>query len=216
MENPRRHRRAEKENQILLFSPQPPTRRDFHREAEDKPACRQPRFLRFPRVNYFFLFFSVLRCALLHLTILSSLDLPYPNLSYPPLGCHLVDMWLSLGCHPTKRSVERGRMDRQKLEYTMRCAKRRMVFFRLGRFQSRRRMGRSYAQKPVERTSMTSLRRRKTDANRSGTVCRLRFFWSKRPEMKEKQKSLHFPLWRKPRKMENRRMDSLPSVHFRV
>ena len=91
------HHRAEKENQILLFSPQPPTRRDFHREAEDKPACRQPRFLRFPSVNYFFLFFSVLRCALLHLTILSSLDLPYPILSYPILPW--VATWLTCGCH---------------------------------------------------------------------------------------------------------------------
>ena len=81
---------VERKKKIKSFfsPPQPPTRRDFHREAEDKPACRQPRFLRFPSVNYFFLFFSVLRCALLHLTILSSLDLPYPILSSPglPLG----------------------------------------------------------------------------------------------------------------------------------
>ena len=35
-------------------------------------------------------------------------------------------------------------------------------------------------------------------------------------DLKEKQKSLHFSLWRKPRKMENPQMDSLPSVHFRV
>lgn len=93
----RRTIERKKKTKSFFSPPQPPTRRDFHREAEDKPACRQPRFLRFPRVNYFFLFFSVLRYALLHLTILSSLDLPYPNLTYPILPW--VATWLTCGCH---------------------------------------------------------------------------------------------------------------------
>ena len=169
--------------------------------------------------------------------------LSYPNLTLPILsfggscqlqidlwlasGCHsfvewlppgyrLSEAWLPGGCHPTKRSEKRGGKGRRKLEHTARCAKRKTVLSRLGLFRLWRRAEGLDAQNLVERGATAALRKGKTDGNGSGTMCSLRFFWSNRPEMKEKQKSLHFPLWRKPRKMENRRMDPLPCVHFRV
>ena len=95
----RRSVQRKKEKQIL-FSPQPPTRGDFHRAVGDKPTCRQPRFLCFPRENYFFLCFSVLRYALLHSTTLSSPNLTYPFLrrQLPTANRFVVGKWLSLGC----------------------------------------------------------------------------------------------------------------------
>ena len=108
--------RPTKKRKKFFFSPQPPTRGDFHRAVGDKPACRRPRFLCFPRENYFFLCFSVLRYALLHSTTLSSPNLIYPFLrrQLPTANRFVVGKWLSLGCHPIKWSAKGKIGDREK------------------------------------------------------------------------------------------------------
>lgn len=128
-EKERRFVQRKKEKQIL-FSPQPTTRGDFHRAVGDKPTCRRPRFLCFPRENYFFLCFSVLRYALLHSTALSSPNLIYPFLrrQLPTANRFVVGKWLSLGCHPIKWPAKGKIGDRGKPECTAPCAKRRTAF----------------------------------------------------------------------------------------
>ena len=132
----RRSVQRKKEKQIL-FSPQPTTRGDFHRAVGDKPTDRQPRFLCFPRENYFF--FAFLFYAMLYFT-----RLPFPLLTLPILsfggscqlqielwlasGCHLFDEWLPSGCHPIKWPAKGKIGDRGKPECTAPCAKRRTAF----------------------------------------------------------------------------------------